>query len=213
MQAEHAAAIDAVWQRQLPAVTQMMQAWDLQVATTLPQVEEQFAAMLQDCPYTDAPESAFGQSFFVCLVYLALYQVVRDQVDAHTLGAAMLEQMRQRTPQFDARAKGPVTLDLSSPGTHPGEFVAEAVEVEGELGWGLNIKSCAICHQFGRFDAMDLVPYMCASDDVISDKGGQGLRCSGTIALGAKQCDFRYHPDHTPQRVAQVFPQQIKFEH
>ncbi len=57
---------------------------------------------------------------------------------------------------------------------------------------------------------MELVPYMCASDDVMSDLAGDGLRRSGTIALGAHQCDFRYQPGAEPETVADQYPEPIQ---
>lgn len=74
----------------------------------------------------------------------------------------------------------------------------------------MNIKSCAICHLFSQHDAMDLVPYMCASDDVISDKSGQGLMRSGTIALGASHCDFRFKKDGEGRALSGQYPEKIK---
>ena len=79
-----------------------------------------------------------------------------------------------------------------------------------DFDWGMNIKSCAICHAFSKYDAMDLVPYMCASDDVESDRGGQGLRRTGTIAVGAHQCDFRYKRVGEPKHLAAQYPDRIR---
>lgn len=56
---------------------------------------------------------------------------------------------------------------------------------------------------------MDLVPYMCATDDVVSDRGGQGLRRTGTIAVGAHQCDFRYKRGGEPLHLAPQCPQRF----
>ena len=211
---EHRKIIEGYWEQNVPGMSAMLLEWSMSPEEVLAPALQNYQEMLEDCAYTDAPGGAFGRSFFTCLVFLALYQTVRDAVDVHQLGAAMLEQMRSNMREFDARANGPVTMDVASPGTHPGEFQVEVVEVnDSELSWGLNITSCAICYQFSKFDAMDLVPYMCASDDVVSDKGGQGLRRTGTIALGAHQCDFRYDPDSTPLRVAEAYPDRIKFVH
>ena len=80
----------------------------------------------------------------------------------------------------------------------------------GEVDWGMNIKSCAICSLFSRHDAMDLVPYMCATDDVMSDHGAQGLRRTGSIAVGAHQCDFVYKHEGEPQHLAKQYPEKIR---
>ena len=76
--------------------------------------------------------------------------------------------------------------------------------------WGMNVKSCAICHTFSKYDAMDLVPYMCATDDLMSDFGQEGLRRTGTIALGSHQCDFRYKSGGEPLRVVEQYPERIR---
>lgn len=73
------------------------------------------------------------------------------------------------------------------------------------------VKSCAICQAAARYDAMSLVPYFCAVDDVMSDKGNQGLRRTGSLALGASHCDFRYWRGGQPNRLAEQYPEQIRF--
>ena len=59
--------------------------------------------------------------------------------------------------------------------------------------------------------AMDLVPYMCASDDVVSDAGGWGLWRKGSIALGGYQCDFVFEKNGTPLRLVDQYPDRIRF--
>lgn len=58
---------------------------------------------------------------------------------------------------------------------------------------------------------MDLLPYMCAGDDIDSKNNNQGLRRSGTIGLGSHQCDFKYKVGGTPEPLAQQFPDKIRF--
>jgi len=57
---------------------------------------------------------------------------------------------------------------------------------------------------------MELLPYMCSSDDAVSDAGGQRLVRKGTIALGPKQCDFRYKAGGKPLRLVEKYPDRIK---
>jgi hypothetical protein len=85
----------------------------------------------------------------------------------------------------------------------PDEFVYEIVEGSGLLA--MNITRCAVCTLYSRHDAMDLVPYMCAFDDQLSDVLGLGLRRTGTRALGATHCDFRYDPGGQPLRLRDQF--------
>lgn len=53
---------------------------------------------------------------------------------------------------------------------------------------------------------------MCASDDVMSDKGGRGLQRTGSIALGAQKCDFRYKRNGQPRRLAEQYPDRIRIK-
>jgi hypothetical protein len=165
------------------------------------------------CAYVDDPHSVFAGALFYCNVNLAAYLAVKARgVDVHTFGTAVLTDLA--ATELPAVPADAAPVSMTSPGTHPGEFITEVVGAEADqTDWGYNVKSCAICYQYGRYDAMALVPYMCASDDVISDKRGEGLRRDGTIALGAHQCDFRYKAGGEPRRVAEAFPDKIKFVH
>jgi hypothetical protein len=66
--------------------------------------------------------------------------------------------------------------------------------VEGERAgeYGMDIQSCAVCSLYTRHGARELVPYLCALDDVMSARLHMGLSRNGTRALGAERCDFRY---------------------
>jgi len=78
------------------------------------------------------------------------------------------------------------------------------------VDWGMNVRSCAVCHQFAKYHAMELVPYMCAVDDVMSDRTRRGLQRTGSIALGATHCDFRYKRGGEPRRLAEQYPDRIR---
>ncbi|MCP4006587.1 MAG: L-2-amino-thiazoline-4-carboxylic acid hydrolase [bacterium] len=46
----------------------------------------------------------------------------------------------------------------------------------------------------------------------MSDAGGQGLRRTGTLALGSNECDFRYKSGGEPLRLAAQYPDQIRLD-
>jgi DNA-directed RNA polymerase specialized sigma24 family protein len=184
---------------------------------------ELFNAMIPDMVYVDDPHKQMANSVFACSVQLALYLALQKRgVDVHDFGRVMLERMANAPAEPDERPKQDSASrrrafqqfidagEASQREPRPGEFVFEAFPGERPGEWGMNIKSCAICHQFSKYDAMDLVPYMCATDDVQSDREGQGLRRHGTIALGAHQCDFRYARGGEPLRVAEQYPDRIR---
>ena len=175
---------------------------------------EQLESLAPESAYLDAPDNPLAQALFFCSLHLAAYLAVKPLgVDAHRYGSAMLEQLQQLDLQpLPSPTDEQLAANFRGPGTHPGEFVVEVADrSDGEFDYGYNIKSCAICYLYGKHDAMDLVPYMCASDDVMSDQRGEGLRRTGTIALGAHRCDFRYEAGGEPQRVAEQFPEAIRF--
>lgn len=177
---------------------------------------ETLDGMLPELAYLDRPDHPLASSLFQCATALALYLVLRDRgVNVHDFGrtfltqfGALLEMLPESPIQYDdaAAALG----EESQRGARPGEFVFEVVPIDERGRWGINMLSCAICHHFAKHDAMELVPYMCASDDVVSDRFDQGLRRTGTIALGAHHCDFRFHDGGEPLRVADRYPEKIR---
>jgi hypothetical protein len=177
-----------------------------------------FRNIAPDLAYLDAPHSALARALFFCAMHLAVYVALRERgVDVHAYGAAMLSELASQPARSPGDAEsapaGDNTAWARGTGTHPGEFVVEVLPAGADYDWGYNIKSCAICYLYRQHDAMDLVPYMCASDDVVSDQQHQGLRRTGTIALGAHQCDFRYQADGEPRRLAECHPDRIRFVH
>ncbi len=177
---------------------------------------------LCDTLYIDKPRHPLAPALFICSVNLSLYLALKKRgVDVHAFGSAMLtgltrapipvpeesdEMLRERLAKF------PLLAEASQASAEPGEDAVEFVSGENaDFEWGYNVKSCAICHAAAKYDAMDLVPYFCAVDDVMSDKGNQGLRRTGSLALGAQHCDFRYTRGGEPHRLVEQYPDRIRF--
>ena len=193
---------------------------DAEAATD--EATEIFKGMISDMAYVDEPTHPMASSVFMCCGSLALYLALKKRgVDVHEYGSAVLEGIRGSPPQGSessdesAAPKGQFAAFIASGAaslskSRRGEFVFEVLLGDrSEYDWGMNVKSCAICHAFSKYGAMDLVPYMCATDDLMSDIGGQGLRRTGTIALGAHQCDFRYTSGGEPLRLVEQYPDRI----
>ena len=186
-----------------------------------------FERMLPGMAYVDAPRKALARDLFGCSVLLALYLALSERgVDVHDFGRQVIEGMSAGGPAPAVNApardtRSPVERfrefiaagEASREEAKPGEFVFEAFFGDGEeTDWGMTVQSCAICHAFGKHDAMELVPYMCATDDVMSDRQGQGLRRTGTLALGVQSCDFRYKPGGEPKHIAVLHPTRIRLK-
>ena len=168
-------------------------------------------------PYLDKPQSPVAYAMFICASVLGLYMHLRTKdVNVHDYGAKYVELSRMRPqppgPEEDEEPDlSEMDAAMAATKTHPGEFEIEVVQGDGEtFDWGYNIKSCAICHVFSQHDAMELVPYMCAYDDVASDQGALGLVRTGTIAVGASHCDFRYRQGKPTQHLANLYPERIR---
>jgi hypothetical protein len=180
-----------------------------------------FDAMLPEMAYVDKPQHPLAAALFICSTNLSLYLALKNRgIAVHDFGSAMVngliqapihvpeegdDTLKERLAQFA------ILAEASQINSAPGEDVFEAIDTDNaDFDWGYNVTSCAICNAAAKYDAMDLVPYMCAVDDVMSDKGNQGLQRSGSIALGATHCDFRYKRGGQPQRLAEQYPQLIR---
>ena len=173
---------------------------------------EIFERMLDELPYVDRPKHTMAGSMFACAAMLAVFEVLRDrETDAHAWGRA-IQTLPASVPQADEDFRERERADAlaSQSGAAANEFEFELLDADESGERGMNITSCAICHLFAKHDAMELVPYMCAFDDVMSAAGDQGLRRTGTIALGAKQCDFRFQPGRKPLSLAEQYPDRIR---
>ena len=189
-----------------------------------------FNAMGPELAYANDRDHPMARSLFSCAALLALFLEVRDAgVDEHAFGAGMLREMgraleaarerrRSDPPQDDAAAGERIRLleeagSASQDSAADGAFVFDVRPDGAQPGaWAMDIRSCAICHLFGQHDAMDLVPYMCATDDLMSELGNEGLVRTGTIALGRSHCDFRYQPGRPPRYLADSYPERIRIQ-
>jgi len=76
---------------------------------------------------------------------------------------------------------------------YPGNFVMQYVEGDGKsFDYGVNYLECANVKFLKAQGAMELAPYICATDKLSSEFLGWGLHRTTTLADGANQCDFRF---------------------
>jgi len=192
-----------------PAVMQLSSEAD----AILAEARVHFESMVDELPYLDQAGHTMAGSMFSCAGLLAIFKALRDRGldDAHAWGRAIhslpapFGEMNAESGERQRR-----DAEASQANASAAEFVFEVVGDEEPGSSGMNITSCAICHLYGRHDAMELVPYMCAFDDLMSRAGDQGLRRTGTIALGASHCDFRFESGGEPLPLAGQFPDQIR---
>ena len=74
-------------------------------------------------------------------------------------------------------------------------FIAKIITDKSEtfgLGYGVDILECGICKLFKKHGYEQYASILCEVDKVTSGLAGLELIRNGTIALGAKKCDFRF---------------------
>jgi hypothetical protein len=82
-----------------------------------------------------------------------------------------------------------------SKNSNPDGFIANIITDKKEtfeLGYGVDILECGICKLFKKHNYQKYSSILCEVDAVTADLAGLKLIRSGTIALGAKKCDFRW---------------------
>jgi len=81
---------------------------------------------------------------------------------------------------------------------HPDGFVSKIITDKSEtlgLGYGIDILECGICKLFEKQNYRPFASILCEVDLITSNMAGLKLVRSGTIATGAKKCDFRFQRD------------------
>jgi len=79
--------------------------------------------------------------------------------------------------------------------SNPQGFIAKIITDKKEtlgLGYGVDILECGICKLFNKHNYQKYSSILCEVDHITSDLAGLKLVRNGTIALGAKKCDFRW---------------------
>ena len=79
--------------------------------------------------------------------------------------------------------------------SNPDGFIAKIITDKKEtlgLGYGVDILECGICKLFNKHNYQKYASILCEVDALTSDLAGLKLVRKGTIALGAKKCDFRW---------------------
>jgi hypothetical protein len=86
---------------------------------------------------------------------------------------------------------------------NPGGFIANIITDKNQtygFGYGVDIIECGICKLFSKYGYEKYASILCEVDKVTSSLAGLELIRSGTIALGATKCDFRFRWASTDNR-------------
>lgn len=76
---------------------------------------------------------------------------------------------------------------------YPGGYVFNFITGDGKtFDYGVDYLECASCKFLKAQGAMEIAPYLCAIDQLYSEKFGWGLSRTMTLAEGYEKCDFRF---------------------
>jgi hypothetical protein len=78
---------------------------------------------------------------------------------------------------------------------NPEGFIANIITAKEEtfgFGYGVDILECGICKLFQKHSYSKYASILCEVDEITSGLAGLKLIRTGTIAKGAKKCDFRF---------------------
>jgi hypothetical protein len=198
----------------------------------LASARDRYSEMGPTLAYADEPDHPMAFSLFTCAALLCLYMALREKgVDAHDFGSRMLKALTEavsaaavrtaRSGEPDAGEQAAALKTSVESLIDAGErsqAVGQTGAFEFDVRWideasghyAMEMRRCGICHLYGQHDALDLVPYMCATDDVMSEAQGQGLQRTGTIALGSRCCDFDFESGRSTSPVARSYPDRIR---
>ena len=79
--------------------------------------------------------------------------------------------------------------------SNTGGFIANIITDRKEtygFGYGIDILECGICKLFKKHNYQKYVAILCEVDEITSGLAGLKLIREGTIANGARKCDFRF---------------------
>ena len=177
-------------------------------------VEGHFKAISPDIHFASTSQNPIDKRLDFCAYFLALIKTLDEQDESFvSIRKICLEVVteyvspKNKIQQFFKRL--PVKLintrlaNVFLPAFHrkvsknsnAGGFIANIITDKQEtfgLGYGIDILECGICKLFKKHHYEKYASILCEVDEITSNLAGLQLVRTGTIANGAKKCDFRY---------------------
>lgn len=126
----------------------------------------------------------------ICLEVVLDYVKPQNKVHAW-LKKLPVKLMNTWLGRFLIRSLQKKTGNLGHPDGFRAHIITDKAETYG-FGYGVDIIECGICKLFNKHNSQKYASILCEVDEVTSNLAGLQLIRSGTIANGAKKCDFRY---------------------
>lgn len=118
-------------------------------------------------------------------------EAVEARLDAYPpLALRIMGRMRATWPYQRLLAR---RAARSRQARYPGEWVYDRVAGDGRtFGWGIDYRRCPILDLYRAEGAEELMSAVCPLDFTISERMGDRLARTTTLASGGDRCDFRY---------------------
>jgi hypothetical protein len=176
--------------------------------TVIPEIRREYEDLIPQIPYI-GNKKPFTQWLLATAQFLAMYRVLKRHgkslEETGRIGYETSEQMLNAYPKLLLRFLGRATFskkrlknaqihaEESQKRKYPGDYVFKFVEGDSEsFDFGIDYSECASHKFLAAQDALELAPYICATDILQSEKFGWGLTRTMSLAEGGEKCDFRF---------------------
>jgi hypothetical protein len=168
-----------------------------------------FENLMTEVPYVGDAQNPLPKTLIQSAVALSfcrsLEEAGEEPEQAGNLIVDAAEISYRAVPEEDFRARGQqqftegwyqlqrFAAKKSQERHYGGDWVFNFVEgVPGEFDWGWDFTECGILKLYKAQRAVELVPYLCVLDFIVSNLEGTGLQRTKTLAKGHDCCNFRY---------------------
>jgi hypothetical protein len=175
------------------------------------QIKNQYASLIPKIPYIGGEKNTLTENLVSGTVFLSAYKVLKPyKMSVDKIGKmaysvvttafdtyyTKAEKLRMGKQQFSKEYLDSLKAAAiqSQAKKYSGDWVYTLSNVDLKNSkYTINYTQCGIVKFFHEQNADEFTPYMCKLDFAISDECGLGLKRTGTIADGNKQCDFNYN--------------------
>jgi len=190
-------------------------------SAVMPEMRREYETLIPQIPYI-GDKKPFTQWLLATAQLLAMYRVLKRHgksvEEAGRIGYEISDQMLKAYPKFVLRFFGKAgfskkRLDIarvyaedSQKRRYSGDYVFKFVEGDNKnFDFGIDYTECASQKFLAAQDALELAPYICATDILQSERFGWGLTRTMTLAEGGEKCDFRFKKGGKTNIISTVF--------
>jgi L-2-amino-thiazoline-4-carboxylic acid hydrolase len=182
------------------------------------EINKHYTNISPDITFAASSKNPIDKRLDFCAYFLALIKTLDEQgenfetirktcleiVTEYVRPKNKIQQMTRRLPAKLANTWFAVIFLKAfkkkvSTNSNPDGFIANIITDKEEtfgLGYGIDILECGICKLFKKHHYEKYASLLCEVDEITAGLAGLKLIRTGTIALGAKKCDFRFKKEN-----------------